>query len=160
MQEFSQPGQGEYTSVSAARVEGVDEFASPQGFVDCESIDRNQQVDGRISGREAPQERQRPDVRPSARLDRSSREEGAKERERVGRGSREERERLVSKKAQPDFWTLPQELIDAQQREARGGGSIEKMSGRDERLQRAPVNAGVNTFAAKDVDAYVYPNVY
>lgn len=143
MQEFSQPRQGEYTTVSAARVKGVDDFITPYGLTDNTSIDRNQQVDGRFSGREMPQDRQRPDVRPSARLDRTSRDDG-----------RQVRQHLVASKSSPDFWNLPSELVREQKREA--AGRTEGMKN----LERTPVMSGVNTPAAKDVDSYVYQHVY
>jgi hypothetical protein len=112
-QEMSQPIQGEYTSPSAIRVKGVEDFVWPEQTV------------GKITT---------PGVTALANEARRTSEPFKSNK-------------LVSKRGEPDFWELPQELRTAQT--AQIGLRTEKFA-----------VGGNNTPASHDVDAYTYPWVY
>jgi hypothetical protein len=139
-QEMSQPLQGEYTTPSAMRVKGVEDFVWPEqtvGKITSPGIaalaKRARDLEGLRLGDAYSSGSTTADWRVANRV-------------LHGGGSGEH---LVSTRGEPDFWELPQELRSAQVRQAGARLGPEKFA-----------VGGTRTRAAYDIDAYVYPQVY
>jgi hypothetical protein len=142
-QEMSQPLQGEYTTPSAMRVKGVEDFVWPEqqyGKITSPGIaalaKRARDLDGlRLA-----------DAHSGVNVGGDMPSWQVANRALHGGGSGEH---LVSGRGEPDFWELPQELRSAQVKQAGARLNTEKFD-----------VGGTNTRAAYDVDAYLYPHVY